>query len=195
MKKNTLKIYGLLACVSILASCDVGGSEFQINRGDPERFLYNSSEEVTIGLDSANALSHITSIVDKDRPTGVELRCSIKDVRCAQAKEIIERRSIQIYLNNEWANSVVMLYNRNVVGDCEQRYVDNTRGSRSVNHPAFGCSVAGNIVQMVADKKQFTEPAILDLPDAEKANQSYSNYLRPSNERESGDTEWITSDK
>lgn len=36
-----------------------------------------------------------------------------------------------------------------------------------------------NIVQMVGDKRQFTNPALLDFRDGEKAVQSYETYLEP----------------
>jgi hypothetical protein len=65
-------------------------------------------------------------------------------------------------------------------------------GSRSYNHPSFGCAVAGNAVQMVSDKRQFTNPGLLDFPDAEKAEMNYKNYLKPSDKREVKDANWVS---
>jgi type IV pilus biogenesis protein CpaD/CtpE len=80
-----------------------------------------------------------------------------------------------------------------VVRDCNPHYIDNMSGSRSYNHSAFGCSVASNTIKMVSNKKQFTNPALMDFPDAEKYNQSYSDYLKPSVKREVKEAKWSTS--
>lgn len=177
----------------LLSACDKPAPEY-INSGDPERLLDISSETVSLGIDSKRSLTKLSKIIAKDRPSSVELRCSLTNARCAQAKEIFERQSIPVSISDEEAGVVVLSYNKVVAKDCQQHFVDNMSGSRSFNHPAFGCSVAGNIVQMATDKKQFSDPSLLDLPDAEKANQSYNNYLKPSAKREIKSTEW-TSEK
>ena len=62
--------------------------------------------------------------------------------------------------------SVDMLYERVAAYNCVNRYVNNSSNNANLNHPAFGCSVASNIVQSVTDKRQFTNPALLDMPAA-----------------------------
>ncbi len=187
MKKILNK--SILVCLLLLSACDYPAPEY-VSSGDPERLLDRSSETVTVGLNAKNSLTKLSEMVAEDRPSSVELRCSLKNTRCAQAKEIFERRYVPVRVTSEQSNSAVLSYDRVVTRDCEQHFVDNMSGSRSFNHPAFGCAVAGNIVQMVGDKHQFTNPSLLDLPDAEKANQSYNNYLKPSAKREVKSAEW-----
>ena len=65
------------------------------------------------------------------------------------------------------------MYDRLQARNCQNRYIDNTiTGYNNLNSPTFGCSTAINIVQMVTDKRQFTDPALLDVPDANKPMQA-----------------------
>ncbi|MEK6746366.1 MAG: hypothetical protein AABY33_04990 [Pseudomonadota bacterium] len=193
MKKSFMKKYSLLLCLLSVSACTEPYNEVAVDSGDPERLIDNSSETVTFGLKTKKSLSRLSDMIKEDRPSSVELRCSLSNSRCAQAKEIFERGGIQMNFSSEQSNSVVLSYNRVMVRDCDQRFVDNMSGNRSINHPAFGCSIAGNMVQMVSDKSQFTSPSLTDLPDAEKLGQSYSDYLKPSSKREIKSAEWSSS--
>ena len=55
--------------------------------------------------------------------------------------------------------------------DCENRYIDDTINPYNLNHPTFGCSISVNMVQMVTDKREFTNPSLMDYPDANKMRQ------------------------
>lgn len=190
MKILSNKFY-LPACLLLAVSaCNQPAPPVYVNSGDPERLIDLSSEATTFGLSSKSSLTKLTKSVNKDRPSSAELKCSLKNTRCAQAKEILERRSIPINLSTEKNNTVVLAYERTVVRDCNPRYADNMQGSRSFNHPAFGCATAGNMVQMVSDKKQFTNHNLLDLPDAKKAVQSYDGYQKPSADRKYSTATW-----
>lgn len=189
-KCGVFRKHSLVACLVLVSACvDVPAPEY-VNSGDPERLIDISSETITLGLDAKNSLSNLSEMVASDLPSSAELRCSFRNTRCAQAKEIFERRQIPIHLTSENDNSVVLSYERVMVRDCNPHFIDNMSGSRSFNHPSFGCANTGNMVQMVSDKRQFTNPSLLDYPDAEKANQSYNNYLKPSSKREVKDAEW-----
>ena len=175
--------YGFAACFLLLAACDKPAPEY-VNSGDPERLLIYSSETVILDLDSKKSLTKLSELVVRDRPVMAELGCSLVKSRCAQAKEIFERNGVPLRFASEKNNNVKLSYDRVIARDCEQHFIDNMSGSRSFTHPAFGCAIAGNMVQMVSDKRQFANPDLLDFPDAEKLNQSYRDYLKPSYKRE-----------
>lgn len=189
--KNLMIKHGLFACLILLSACDKPAPEY-VGSGNPERLIDLSAETVTLGLNSKRALARLSETVADDKPSSAELGCSLANTRCAQAKEILERHSVPVHFASEKTNNVVLSYGRIVVRDCEQHYVDNMSGSRSFNYPAFGCATVGNMMQMVSDKRQFTDPSLLDLPDAEKARQSYGEYLKPSSKRDIKSAEWIS---
>ncbi len=186
--KNISKTSVLLSSLLFIAACNGTPSDPSVNAGDPERLIDSSSETVTLGLSGKNSLSKLASALSKDAPARAELKCSLKDAKCAQAKEMFDRRSVPITIASEASNSITLFYERTVVRDCDPKYLDNMNFHRSYNHPAFGCAISGNMMQMVSDKRQFTSPALLDLPDAEKSVQSYGKYLKPT-ERKSSDEE------
>ncbi len=190
MKQSLIK-YSLIACVAALSACDYPAPEYP-NPGNPEALLDLSSETVTVGMGGKKALSRLSSMIGDDRPSGAELKCSLKSANCAQAKEILESKSVPVHIGSEKSNNVVLVYERVVARDCNPHFIDNMSGSRSYNHPAFGCAVAANIVQMVTDRHQFTNPDLLDYPDAEKANQSYNGYLKSYSKRDIKNPEWLT---
>ncbi len=185
LKKN------LLVCLLFLSACDYPAPEY-VSSGDPERLIDRSVETVTFGLNSKKSLTKLSEMVREDRPSSADLGCSLKNARCAQAKEIFERNGVPIRLTGEQTNNVVLSYERVVARDCNPHFIDNMSGSRSFNHPSFGCAVAANIVQMVSDKHQFTNPNLLDLQDAEKANQSYRAYMQNVTSREVKAPGWDT---
>lgn len=185
MKRNMSKIY-LLSCVALVSACSPRPLTPTPNAGDPERLIDLSSEVVTLSLASPNALSKLSNMISQDPPARATLSCSFKDTRCTQAKELFDRRGIPLKTTkNDKAATVELSYERVVTRDCNPRYTDDLGESVDATYPAFGCSVSGNIVQMVSDKKQFTNPSLLDFPDGEKAVQNYRKYLKPSTSSES----------
>lgn len=181
MKKTFYKIC-LFSCVFAVSGCVSDQSKFRQNVGVPEGLIDNSSEVVTIKLTNSDSLSKISSIISRDVPTRAELRCSLGSVKCSKAKAIFASKSIPITMANDTDNGIALFYDRVVVRDCDSRYADNINdGTNSAaHHSSFGCAISANIVQMVSDRKQFTNPALMDLPDAEKGSQSYNQYLKPS---------------
>lgn len=193
--KQSLKKYSLLVCLLSVAACDRTPNEVYVNRGDPERFIDHSSETVTFSLKPKNALTKLAEMVAEDRPSSAQLKCSFKSARCTQAKEIFERNSVPIHLTAEQSNRVVLTYERVVARDCNPHFIDNMEGNRSFNHPSFGCALSSNMLQMVSDKHQFTNPALLDYPDGEKMSQSYRSYLKNFTPRDNKTVDWSTADK
>lgn len=193
--KQSFKKNGLLVCLFLLSACNEVAPNYT-DSGNPERLLDASTEKVTFSLAAKNAVTKFSKVIAESRPSSAELRCSISNTRCAQAKEILERNSVPINLTSTNSNSVLVSYEKVIARDCNPRYVDNMNNAHhSTNHPAFGCAVAANALQMVSNKHQFTNPNLLDFPDAEKSSQNYSNYLKPSSQREVKDAEWKTSTK
>ncbi len=76
-------------------------------------------------------------------------------------------------------NTVSLIYERVMARDCDNRYIDNSKDSASFHHASFGCSVRVNMVQMVTDKRQFINPALMDYTDGTKAAKIYQKYLNP----------------
>ena len=194
MKNLSKKLCLSTVLLLSLSACDQPAPSAYVNSGDPERLIDVSSEKLTFGLSAKESLAKLNKLVIQDRPSSAELKCSLKNIRCNQAKEILERRSIPVILSNDKNNTVVLLYGRSIVRDCNPRYGDNMMDDRSYNHPSFGCAIAGNMVQMVSDKKQFTSHNLLDLPDAQKAVQSYEAYQKPSVDRKYSEAVWSGKD-
>ncbi|MDX1975996.1 MAG: hypothetical protein SFT92_10050 [Rickettsiales bacterium] len=176
MKKTWL----LIACFSSISACAPQSLPPEVygSRSDPETLLDTSSEVVTMDLRSRNSLSKLASIVRSDQPNRAELHCKTSDILCAQAKEILTNQNVPIRtVGND--NSVTLVYERVVARDCDSRYIDARSNQHNVNQPSFGCSMRANTVQMVSNRRVFTDPALTDLQDAEKGRQNYQQYLLP----------------
>jgi hypothetical protein len=150
-----------------------------INPGDPERFIDRSSELVVMGLNSRGALSDLSRALAQDPPSRAELNCNPREALCAEARSMLASRGIHAQLAPVDEDSVTLVYDRTIARDCDSRYIDNSRNGANMHHPALGCSVAGNTLQMVSDKRQFTNPSLMDLPDGAKAVQAYRRYRQP----------------
>lgn len=175
MKKTSY----LAAVAVLLSACSQIPDEAYSNRGSPFSLLDASSEVVNVALVDQNSVTEVVQWIDQDQPTQAELYCLDGDPVCMQTLETLEMFRVPVHYVSAADNNLVLIYDRIVARDCDNRYMDNPVNPYNLNHKSFGCSTAVNMVQMVGDKRQFTSPALLDFRDGEKAVQDYETYLRP----------------
>lgn len=163
----------------ILAGCSEIPKEVYSNRGSPESLLDISAEVVNIALASEQSLGELADWMNQDQPTRAELFCMDSDPLCVRARDVFEQFGVPTSHIAAADNNAVLVYERVLARDCENRYIDNSINPYNLHHPTFGCSIASNIVQTVSDKQQFTNPGLLDYTDGEKAVSVYGAYRRP----------------
>lgn len=164
-----------------LVACSQIPKEAYFSRGQPESLIDVSSEVVDLHIDSPSSLREITHWINKDQPTRAELTCMSGEKLCKRAQNILHQFGVPVKYTSSGENNVTLIYERMLTRDCENRYIDNTINPYNLNHPTFGCSMAVNMVQMVSDKRQFTNPSLSDYSDAEKGVQSIENYKQYQN--------------
>jgi len=165
---------------ALLAACSQIPKGAYYDRGDPAGLLDKASEAVNLNIESPASVEEITNWINRDQPTRAELSCSeIDDSLCAEVKSVLGQFRVPVKYVPSDKNAVVLIYDRIQARDCENRYIDNIVNPYNLNYPTFGCTTAANMVQMVSDKKQFTDPALLDEEDAVKASQAANFYARP----------------
>ena len=174
--KRFLLICSLALTVS---ACSKIPPEAYYNRGTPESLLDVSSEMVNVQLENDGSIDELTQWVNQDQPTRAELYCMESDKICSETQLVLEQFGVPVQFMPSADNTAVLIYERVLARDCEHRYIDNTINPYNFNHLGFGCSVASNTLQMVTDKQQITQPALMDMPDAAKAVQAYGKYSSP----------------
>lgn len=155
----------VISCLLALAACGRTDPKAYANRGEPENLLTKSTDVVTIDIGPENWNYKLHDTILADPPESAKLNCSLDYVECIQAKNILNKLGVPFEITGA-GQSVTMFYTRVLARDCTSRYVNNTSNQRNLNHPTFGCSVVGNTVQMVSDKRQFTNPPLMDFPAA-----------------------------
>lgn len=165
----SLLVVGLAACSK---------NHPQVVMGQPEMLLDVSSERISLDLNTMDAIDELTDWVNQDQPTIARLACNDEDLICIRAKEVFNMFAVEVEHMPSSANAVELVYDRITVRDCDNRFFSNHRNGSNLNHPAFGCSTAVNIVQMVTDKQEFANPTISDPQDAEKAVATFREYLQ-----------------
>lgn len=169
----------ITAIAVALSACSQIPEEAYYNRGSPYSLLDASSEVVNVALVSEESVNEVVQWVDQDQPTQAELYCMEEDPICLQTLQTLEMFRVPVHYVAAADNNLVLIYDRVVARDCDNRYVDNPVNPYNLNHPTFGCTSAVNMVQMIGDKRQLTSPALLDFRDAEKAVQDYAIYQIP----------------
>jgi hypothetical protein len=187
------KTFAIISCVYTLSACAPFNPDGYTNRGDPERLLDVSSEVVSMPLATRSQMARLSDAVMQDPPTRAELDCQSAESLCIQAKELFDRHGIAASYTSGATNSVMLVYERVMARDCDQRYVDNSINPNNEHYSSLGCSVSANTVQMVGDKRQFVNPALLDFQDGEKAVTTYGRYLKP-DEKMTQDKDWLLKD-
>lgn len=172
MKHNILLSF---AMVVVLAACSVVPEESYSSRAQPESLLDISVEQVTVPLDNAQGIDDLIAWLDQSQPTQATLQCaSGSDMLCINAQRILSDFAVPISEQASAGGSqVVLIYEKLMARDCDQRYVDRVHNPYNINHEAFGCSVAANMVQMVSDKRQFVNPRLLGYTDGSTAGKVY----------------------
>lgn len=188
MKTHALLIVTVIGLA--LAGCSTIPRGAHFNRGTPESLLDVSSEVVTVQVASEGSVNEAISYIEQDQPTRAELYCADGDTYCNAMEEALKVYGLEYERIPSPESTLQLVYERVVARDCEHRFIDNHINPYNFNHPAFGCSIASNMVQMVSDKRQFTSPALMDFPDADKAVRNYNTkYLNPANTAEDQDQE------
>lgn len=166
------------ALLTLVACSEIPKEAFK-NPGDPENLLDQSSEAINVTLSSAASVDEVTNWVNQDQPTRAELYCLESDKICSDTQQVLEQFGVPVQFMPSADNTAVLVYERVLARDCENRYIDNSINPYNFYHPTLGCSVTSNTIQMVSDKQQFTQPALMDYPDAAKAVQAYGKYTSP----------------
>ncbi len=176
MQRTAILFIALLA----LAACQPKPSDSAYyNRGGAESLLDVSSEVVNLGVNDNASLKELSNWIKTDQPTRAELYCFAGDPRCTEARKVLDLHGVPTMNVESGDFSVALVYERILARDCKQRFRDNSVNQWNTNHPAFGCSVAANVVQHVSDKQQFIAPNITDTPRALGAVQSYDRAMTP----------------
>jgi hypothetical protein len=148
------------------------------NRGDPENLMDVSVEVVNIPLYSASGLHELNNLVAQDAPARAELGCNLADSYCKQAHNTLGKHGVPVRFDSNH-DGVTLYYERVMARDCENRFVENKNEKHSLPAPTFGCSVTANTVQQVSDKRQFSNPHLLDFQDGQKSVQNVERYQKP----------------
>lgn len=170
MKNNIV----YLTCGALLfsAGCNQIPPGAYKNRGGPDKLVSVSSERVNVSLDSKSSVGEIKNWVEQDQPSRAEIFCLTSSKICKEAKNVLKRFGIPTEQSSVPENKVVLIYERVAARDCEHRYITNHTNPYNFNHPTFGCATDVNMVQMISDRSQITNPAMLDLRSAEEAIKS-----------------------
>jgi len=158
-------IYGLL--VLSLGACNNIPKEAYQSRGEPGILLKNVSEKTEIVLESDSSISELGKWLDQYHPSRAEVLCKESDRLCKEAKILLGQFDVPLEYSSVENNVVVLVYDKVIARDCEHSFVSNHINPYNLNHPTFGCSNVGNMIQMISDKTQITSPMMLGMQDAE----------------------------
>ena len=167
-----------LFCSLALGACADVPSRAYEDRGSPERVLATNSEIVTIDLKDNNYSERLGDIIKQNPPTRAIVSCLLDDSTCKNANQILSANKTAVE-NVGRGNTVTLIYDSVTVQACDNGYTDNMQNERNLNHDAFGCSISDNMANMVTDKRQFTNPNLLDFYNGEKAAAVYNDYTNP----------------
>jgi len=177
---NTKNLIIAAVLSATIVACSQIPKEAYYERGRPENLIDVSSEVVNLKIDSPASVEEITHWINRDQPTRAELACSKGDGLCTEVQSVLRQFSVPVKYTASSDNKLALIYERVQARDCEGRYIDNIINPYNLNHPTFGCTISANMVQMVTDKREFTNPALMDYPDATKVGQAMGFYNTPS---------------
>lgn len=165
-----------LAATLTLASCK-NPELSAVSPGQPESLIDMSSERVSMPVQTQDHVDQIIQFIESDQPTKADIQCNPSiNPFCSSVQQALSLYGVPSRVMDSSQDNITLIYERVIAKACDNRFVSNHHNLRNMNYPGFGCSVATNIVQHVSDRSQFTDPALMDLPDAENAVNVYDKY-------------------
>lgn len=177
--KNIRNI-ALASVAAGLVACSQIPPEAYFDRGSPEALIDVSTETATFDFGTKQSLKKVIDWTRTHRPSEAEVSCKIKSKACDQLVKALGKAGVAHTRVVSSGSTVTFTYEKAHARDCENRYIDNTINPYNLNHPTFGCSIAVNMVQQVTDKRQFSNPALMDAMDGRKAAQATDGYYKDS---------------
>lgn len=181
---NVMRVVWIGCGAALLSACSEIPPEAYYKRGEAESLLDISSEAVTISLRTPEGVYQTVEWLNSEQPKRADLACTTLSPHCNQAERALRQFGVPVYYTSSAEEAVTLHYERVLVRDCENRYIDNTINNYNLHHPTYGCSMAANMVQMVSNKEQFVNPSLLGFGDGDKAEQVYQDYLIPPSEKD-----------
>ncbi len=180
MKTTTFLSLFSVSAIALLGACQKQPEGARNAHISPETLMNVSVEQMVIPLDSAAGVENLISQLNQQQPSQAVLQCAGNDMLCKNARKALEQFGVpSVEQPGNGGNQVVLAYEQLITQECDPKFVDNSINPNNLSHPSFGCAASSNMVQMVNDKRQFTNPAILGKTDGSKAAQNYSEYSKP----------------
>lgn len=170
------KYFVLLVSSFLVAACSKIPNEAYSERGTPQSLLDVSSEMVNVELSSEASIDEIRDWIEQDQPSRAVISCANGDVLCGSAADVLDVYGVDYEEQSSDYSEVNLVYERIIARDCDNSYVDNRINPYNLNHPAFGCSMASNMVQMVTNRQEFVNPTLLGYVDGRSALRGMRMY-------------------
>ncbi|MDA0781854.1 MAG: hypothetical protein PQ612_02370 [Rickettsiales bacterium] len=156
-----MRLFLLLSCVLFVSSC-VRPSEHTV-QVKPETLLTSNIEDVTFAITGRDSLDSMFEWVLDDRPSEAVLYCVGGDSLCVGAEKILSNFSVpySMKVTNNRESAVSLKYSRLLTKQCQR---------------GIGCAMSANFIGAITNRSDFTNPALSDFQDAQKAVENYNNY-------------------
>lgn len=173
----------IIATLMLVSACSDVPPHAYADRGAPESLLSKSQERVNVSLVNESGIAELQQWLERHQPTNAVLSCAPSSLRCAQARDLLEQYGVDLRMvvSRTGQDVAHLNYTHVVARDCENSYIDNPRNPYHVHAPAFGCSLAANMVQQISDRKQLTDPDMVPMQDGRRAAQVARGATQPNN--------------
>ena len=159
----------------MLAACEGVPASSYNSIYEPEKLLTQIDDPITIDLSTAGSYGKLNEAIRTHPPLRALANCDVSVGMCRSAVDMLAAHHIATETSGA-DNKIILVYEHTEAMDCDQRYTDNSLNHYNLNHSSFGCSVSANMAQQVSDKRQFTNPGLLDYTDGEHAAAVYKSY-------------------
>ena len=192
MKKYKLNFnngFKSLLCIVLLGSsaCVKIPAEEYYTRGQPESLLSQAREVVSFSVDDGN-VEELIEWVEFNEPTRADVSCYDESI-CEEIEEALEQYGVSYDITGGDDNSVTLVYETISANECNNRFVSNHNNPYNLNYKGFGCSVSTNMLSQVKDKRQFTNPLVIEGVNASVAANVYDAYVSRTSKAEARTSE------
>jgi len=172
-----IKSHKLLLLIMMMSGCSSIPENTRFDAIKPETLMQSRNNTVSLNINSSDDISRLKSWLESEIPSRAEVGCVTSTKTCSRIMKLLSAYGVSIAEVSGLGSDVKLTYSRVTARDCNPEYIDRVINPYNFGYNSAGCATSANIIRMVSDRTQFSNPRTSGDADAVRAAKVYNSYI------------------